>query len=244
MNTDKHSAGPSGDRQPISKQPEIGVSPRLLLLARHGTCGTTDLIGTTDAPLTDEGRKQAAALADVVASRKPARCFCSPLRRCLETASLALAGTQLRPEIDDDLREVDFGRWEGRSFEEIARTDPEAVNRLARFDRDFAFPGGESLREFLKRVRRATRRMSGCGEGPVLAFTHGGVIGAAICQVLGLHPRKYLLFPVEYASLARLQVFGNRGVLVGLNETGCGTGVPPVETHDRDGRATGVVEHL
>jgi len=195
-------------------------APRLLLLARHGTCGTTTFLGATDLPLSEEGRKQAAALAGVVASRKPARCFCSPLRRCLETASLALAGTQLRPEIDDDLREINFGRWEGRSFEEIARTEPEAVSRLACFDRAFAFPDGESIKAFRERVRRVVKRMSGCAEGPVLAFTHSGVITAAICQLLGLHPRNYLSFSIQHASLTRLLVFGSRGVLAGLNETG------------------------
>jgi len=196
------------------------TAPRLLLLARHGTCGTSTFLGATDVPLNEEGRKQAAALAGVVASRKPARCFCSPLRRCRETASLALAGTQLQPEIDDDLREINFGRWEGRRFEEIARTEPEAVSRLARFDRAFAFPDGESIKGFQERVSRAVKRMSACADGPVLAFTHSGVITAAICQLLRLNPRNYLSFSIQYASLTRLLVFGRRGVLAGLNETG------------------------
>jgi alpha-ribazole phosphatase len=194
--------------------------PRLLLLARHGACDSRGFLGSTDIALSPKGRDQAASLARLIAARKPARCFCSPLQRCRETAALALAGTPLKPEIDDDLREIGFGRWEGMSFEDIARAEPEAVERFAHLDHDFAFPDGEMFGAFLQRVARAVARMTACAEQPVLAFTHGGVIGAAICQLLALHPRQYVLFSIKHASLATLQVFGDRGVLAGLNEAG------------------------
>jgi len=221
MNADKRRRE---QREEVRVTPRASVvpetAPRLLLLARHGACGTNTFIGATDVPLSEEGRKQAAALAKVVALKKPLRCFCSPMLRCRETAALALAGTQLQPEIENELREINFGRWEGRRFEEIARTDPEAVNRLAKFDRDFAFPGGEAIGAFLARVKGAAKRMSASSEGPVLAFTHAGVITAAICLLLGLSPRKHLAFSTRYAALTSLLVFGNRGVLIGLNESG------------------------
>ncbi|MGD0094543.1 MAG: histidine phosphatase family protein, partial [Planctomycetota bacterium] len=200
------------------------ATPCLLLLARHATCGTSGFIGASDVSLSPEGRKQAAALARVVAAKKVARCFCSPMKRCLETAAAALAGTALKPEVDDDLREINFGRWEGLRFEEISRRDPEYVWRLAHFDRDFAFPEGEAVGTFLERVRRAVGRMAACPEQPVLAFTHAGVITAAICQLLGLYPWQYVLFQIQHASVTTLQVFGFRGVLAGLNERGEGLG--------------------
>jgi broad specificity phosphatase PhoE len=105
-------------------------------------------------------------------------------------------------------------------FDDIARVDPAGVRRFARFEADFAFPGGESVAGFMRRVRRAVGRMTACAEQPVLAFTHGGVITAAICHLLGLRPRQYVLFGIRHASLTALQVFGDRGVLVGLNQSG------------------------
>jgi broad specificity phosphatase PhoE len=142
------------------------------------------------------------------------------MQRCRETAALALEGMNLQPEVDDDLREINFGLWEGLSFEEVMRDYPMDAAILARFDRHFVFPQGEAISTFLARVQRAVERMLASSEGPILAFTHGGVITAAICQVLGLHPRKHLLFVTRHASLTSLLVFGKRGVLMGMNESG------------------------
>jgi broad specificity phosphatase PhoE len=66
-------------------------------------------------------------------------------------------------------------------------------------------------------VERAIARVS-AGDDAVLVVTHGGVIRAAICQLLGLSPRQYVLFDVRPASLATIQVGDGKGVLTGLNE--------------------------
>ncbi len=56
-----------------------------------------------------------------------------------------------------DLKEIDFGDWEGLSFQEIAAADPEHVLKWARFKPDFSFPGGESITHFLDRVGRIAK---------------------------------------------------------------------------------------
>jgi broad specificity phosphatase PhoE len=120
-------------------------------------------------------------------------------------------------KIDPDLREVDFGFWEGKTFDQIRISDPEAVNRWADFDSAFSFPGGEQLEDFLIRMQRAAASLASCPEDNVLAVTHAGVIRALLCHFLGLHPRQYVLFNVDYASLTILDLFGDKGVLKGLN---------------------------
>ncbi len=87
------------------------------------------------------------------------------------------------------------------------------MDRWAAFEFDFAFPGGESLAGFLERVRQSADRMAHDPADTVLAVTHGGAIRAIICHLLGLDPRNYVLFEVEYAAAVVLHLFDGRGVL-------------------------------
>jgi len=189
-----------------------------LLLVRHGDTGPQyrgRFVGRTDVPLSERGERQAATLASVVHGLGTTRCFCSPLMRAVRTAGLAC----LKAVVWDDLREVDFGRWEGRTFEEVQAADPELVARWAEWPADFAFPGGERIGDFLARVRQAADRMASDPAEVVVAVTHGGVIRAMACHLLGLDARQYVLFNVEPASVTRVDLFDGKGVLAGLNDT-------------------------
>ena len=150
-----------------------------------------------------------------------AHILCSPLLRTRETAGIALgAGRDLHH--DDDLREIDFGRWEGMSFAEIAAADPAAVDRWAALDEDFAFPGGEGIGAFRERIGAAAGRIAADPAGTVVAITHGGVIRLLICRFLGLDYRHYLLFDVRPASISEIRIEGGRGVLTRLNDAPSG----------------------
>ena len=146
---------------------------------------------------------------------QPERCYCSPLKRCLETCRFA---GMFEFEVKPDLGEIDFGHWEGMTFDEIRQSDPIAVNQWSEFSSDFSFPGGDRLEDFLMRVRRVADFLAARPERTILAVTHAGVIRALICHYLGLHPRQYVLFDVGYASLTTLDLFDDRGVLTGLNQ--------------------------
>jgi len=188
-----------------------------LLLVRHARVVADRvgrLIGATDLPLDDFGRRQCCGLAARVAELVPGRCYSSPKQRCAETAQVVAGNLAIAP--DDDLREIAFGRWEERSFEEIRQTDPDLVARWAAFAPDFAFPGGEGLAGFLRRVHAAADRLIAEPAETVLAVTHGGVIRAMICHLLRLDPRQYVLFHVGYAALAVIDLDDGRGVLTAL----------------------------
>ncbi|MGJ0507215.1 MAG: histidine phosphatase family protein [Methylocystis sp.] len=101
----------------------------LLILARHGNTfepGQQAVwVGArSDLPLTSKGREQAAALGRALlhAGLAPARTITGPLRRTRETASIAIAeagGSPEQIEIDERLREIDYGAWEGKSSDDI-----------------------------------------------------------------------------------------------------------------------------
>lgn len=192
-----------------------------LILIRHGDLGEGcrgRYVGRTDAPLSPGGRRQAAALAEELGrTGKGARILCSPLLRARETAAIAL-GTDGPLIIDDDLREIDFGRWESLSFAEIAASDPASVEKWADLDDDFTFPGGEEIGAFRKRIGAAAGRIAGDPAGIVVAVTHGGVIRHLICLFLGLDYRHYLHFDVQPGSVSEIAIEGGKGVLTRLND--------------------------
>jgi broad specificity phosphatase PhoE len=141
------------------------------------------------------------------------------MRRVRET--VGHAGLDLVCRDDVDLREIDFGNWEALSFAEISRNFPDAVERWTRLESDFRFPQGEAYADFLQRIQRAAEgiaRTAAAQTGPVAVFAHGGVIRALICLWLGLPARHYLLFEIEPASVSAVRLFGDRGVLMRLND--------------------------
>lgn len=189
-----------------------------LILVRHGEVDGSQvgrLLGRTDAPLSDVGRRQAAAVREALGDLSGAKVVCSPLARARETAEIILAG---RPdlEIDPDVREFDFGTWEGLSYAEVEKADPEGVRAWHEFADGFAFPGGESLADFGERIGRAAAGLASADANTVVCVAHGGVIRALICRFLGLPLRDYLLFEIATGSVTSLRIWGERGVLTGL----------------------------
>ncbi len=123
--------------------------------------------------------------------------------------------------VDPDLREIDFGRWEGMAFEEIQKAFPEEIRRDGLSSTpNFAFPGGEKIGDFQGRIIGAAERLVTNPADTILVCTHGGVIRLLICHFLGLQPWQYILFKVKHASLTTIELFDGSGILSGLNETG------------------------
>lgn len=193
-----------------------------LLLMRHASLPrefSGRLNGQADIPIRPDYRSEIDAVIPLLRNCKPNAIVTSPLSR----ASLCAAyiGEQLGVscENDDDLREVDFGAWDGKTYAEIEALDSDNAQRFRQWDPSFAFPAGESIQCFIARVTRAIRRLCASDHATILAVSHGGVIRQAICHLLGLSPRQYLLFDVHCAKLASLDVFGDRGVLTSLNQS-------------------------
>lgn len=133
----------------VSGHPALHAGPRLWLV-RHGeTEWSRDLrhTGRTDLPLTDHGREQAASLREPLSDVAFRAVLVSPLQRARETAGLALPDAE--PVIVDDLRERDYGAFEGITTEEIRRDVPGWTS----WTHDV--PDGESLADVGSRCDRA-----------------------------------------------------------------------------------------
>ncbi len=192
-----------------------------LLLVRHADVGRAyhgRLVGSADVPATRAGLAELKRLVPLLREQRPDVCLVSPCLRARQSLAVLDAGLRLsRPAcIEPLLREIDFGRYELRRFDELAAIDPDLVRRWQ--DRDFAFPGGESLRDFQQRVSALLAWLEESSLETVLCVTHGGVIRQLLCSLLGLDPMNYLLFSPRYACLTRIEhLAGGRGVLTGFN---------------------------
>jgi alpha-ribazole phosphatase len=196
------------------------VTERLFLM-RHGEAEGGRygvLLGTTDVPLSATGRAQCRLMKGAIPAGDRTRFACSPQARARETAEIVMAGRDATLEIDTDLREIDFGDWEGRTYTDVEREYPALAKAWSEFRPDFAFPGGESLRDFASRIERAAAHLAAADGETVVAFTHGGVIRALLCHFLGISQRDYLLFDIGLASVSSLRLWDGRGVLTGLRQ--------------------------
>ncbi len=194
-----------------------------LLLLRHGDVGEEykdKYIGSTNASISERGHQQVRTIGPWLRSQNIDCCYCSPMKRCKETAAIILEQTGVDYKVDPDLREIDFGQWEGLAFGDIAQKFPDEVKRWSEFDMDFTFPGGERIGDCVGRIVGIADRLTEDPADTVLVCTHGGIIRLLICYFLGLEPWQYILFRVERASVTTIELFGGAGLLCGLNETG------------------------
>lgn len=201
----------------------VGAPTRFLLL-RHGQ---TELSvhrrysGRGNPPLTELGRQQAAAAAAYVGGIEGiSAVISSPLQRALDTAKAAADALGLRVTVDDDLIETDFGDWEGLTFGEAAKRDPELHGRWLG-DTSVAPPGGESFDTVTHRIRRARNRIiAEHGATTVLVVSHVTPIKTILRQALDAGPGILYRLHLDLASLSIAEFFGDGGSAVRLvNQT-------------------------
>ena len=190
-----------------------------LYLLRHGSLGQSNkYIGKTDLLLTEQGIEEINKVASTLRTIAFQKVFCSPLSRCRQ--SLDLLNLPAPSDYVDDLREIDFGRWEGKDFSEISRSDEENVRMWATSPETFCFPEGESIQAFRKRIEEFYHAISDADEEKILIVSHGGVIRHLLCFLLNLSPDKYLMFSVQTGTFSVVEIYTNGGILTGFNLRG------------------------
>jgi len=155
------------------------MPPTRILLARHGETDWNRLgrwQGQADPPLNDDGRRQAAALAQKLAGDGIAAIYSSDLRRASETAVAIGARLGLEVVLDRGLREIDVGSWSGLTRDEVEAQFPEG---FARWQGGEIGHDGETSEELTERVVETVQRIAAAHEGrTVVVVTHGGSIRA------------------------------------------------------------------
>jgi ribonuclease H / adenosylcobalamin/alpha-ribazole phosphatase len=188
------------------------TEPTTTILLRHGDTRLSPehrFSGQNDVPLSASGTRQARAAACRLAAGGPIDAVVSsPLRRAVDTAAIAAAELGLTTAIDDDLRETDFGEWEGFTLAEVQQRWPEAV-ALWRHDPEQPPPGGESFADVQQRVNRACERVLRDHSGQtVLVVSHISPIKILLCRALGVPLGTVYRLYLGSACISRIQWHG------------------------------------
>ncbi len=166
-----------------------------LFLVRHGatTLSAEDrFAGSTDVPLSEEGRRQAAALAERLRPDPIAAVYCSPMRRTIETASILAEPHRVDPVTRPGLREIDHGRWEGLTRQDV---ETRYHDEYLRWEEDpfiVAPTGGECGVDVMARALPVIRAIVEAHEGQqILVVSHKATIRLVISSLLGFDARGY-----------------------------------------------------
>lgn len=169
---------------------------RRLVMLRHGQTewnATNRMQGQLDPELSELGRDQAVAVAEVLAKRHPLLVVSSDLRRAYDTAVVLTERTGSPLVVDERLRETHLGDWQGMTHVEVDDVAPGA--RIAwRNDATWAPPGGESRVDVARRsvllIAELVDSQPDWGtdepEKPAVLVAHGGLIAALTARLLGL----------------------------------------------------------
>jgi broad specificity phosphatase PhoE len=177
------------------------VTTRLVLIGHAPTAATRAAAFPVDEPLDEQGLADATAAAGAL--RRVAAAYCSPARRCRQTA----AALGLDPRIDADLRDGDVGRWAGRTLTDVEESEPDAIAAWLT-DPAVAPHGGESVDEVLARARGWLRALPAV-TGTVVAVTHPAVVRAVVIDAIAATAASF--WRIDVAPLEQTILTGGRG---------------------------------
>ncbi len=154
----------------------------LFYVTRHGQT-EWNLVGRAqghlNSPLTDLGKRQAAKLGERLKDKKIDAAYCSSTGRTLQTAQIVLGDRAIEIVQRDQLRELNFGDWEGMSWQDIEQANPEQLYNLWKDPANYQPVNGEKILELVERITCEFKRIAEKHKGEtVFVAVHGGVVKA------------------------------------------------------------------
>jgi alpha-ribazole phosphatase/probable phosphoglycerate mutase len=201
----------------------VGDDMTRFVFVRHGSASNVAgrCIGHTNAPLSQEG---AAAIRELFRNAaesydRNTRIISSDLLRAVESAQIISTMTGLPLELDARLREMNFGRWDGRSWSEIERDDAKILHAWMERWSETTTPDGEGARTVLERAIDwindvATPNNHG---RQIITVSHAGWIRAAVTHLTKRDIARMFEIPVDHAHATIIDVATSGNALVASN---------------------------
>jgi broad specificity phosphatase PhoE len=194
-----------------------------ILLIRHGRVAwnaKSAYTGWTDIPLDDRGLREAALTAERLKSVDISAVYSSDLSRARETARIIACPHDLRVEIEPDLKEINYGQWEGLGAAEIKSKFGEAVFKSWSDDpENVRIPGGETFGELRDRTAPAVDRIVAIHSSKTVAVVaHKSTNRVLICNWLGLGVNAYKRIEQDNSAINSAIFRGNRVVVETVND--------------------------
>ncbi|BCV23980.1 MAG TPA: histidine phosphatase family protein [Firmicutes bacterium] len=195
-----------------------------VFLIRHGETEynrSARIQGQLDVELSGKGRRQAQLLGRRLAHEEIAALYASDLKRARETAEMICreAGLSITG-FREDLREIKFGRWQGHTMAEVEELYPADVAFWRADISRHAPPGGESYAAMRERGWRAVTELAAAHPGATVAVvSHGGIVKAVLCTVLGIDLAERRRVVVDNASLSIIELTSEGWRVQTMNDT-------------------------
>ncbi len=194
-----------------------------VLLIRHGeTVWNAEMKfqGHRDVPLSDNGIKQAKALAERLNKQEISAVYSSDLGRAIQTAGEIALSRGMEVKALPGLREINFGRWEGMTFKEIKKDYPVLLKKWWENPLSTRLPDGECLSDLVDRVTGELKQIiSSHANQQVAVVCHGGPIRALVATVLGMDLNQNWRIRQDNAALNIIDFpEWEKGILVLLND--------------------------
>jgi len=195
---------------------------REIILVRHGETVWNQeqrYQGQQDIPLSPRGEAQAARLRERFRHYPLETVYSSDLGRAQQTAAIIAEPHNLPVTAAPELREANFGAWEGLKFSEARDIDRDFFDQWLADPASVAFPRGESYGEVKERSYQFIQSLAGQSDGSVLAASHGGTIRAVVSAVLDLPLDRIWRLSMDNASVTIIRFYDGRPVLKVFNDT-------------------------
>ncbi len=181
-----------------------------ILLIRHGQTNWNKngkIQGSCDIELNDEGVLQAEELSRNILQKEYSisKIFSSPQKRAIQTAEILSAAANVKYVLVDDLKEINFGDWEGLTWKEIIDRYPMEYNNWYINRRNTKPPKGESYQDMLQRVLNSIRKIvSEDYSNTIIIVTHSAVIMCIQCYLTNTPFVEMMKFKTENTSITEI----------------------------------------
>jgi alpha-ribazole phosphatase len=200
--------------------PPRGDGTTRLILLRHGEPDETvhgRCYGRLDPGLSHLGREQMRQAWVLLKHESPSAIYSSPSRRAVESTAVRSIDTPAAA-LDERLREIDFGAFEGLTYDEIATRYAQTYAQWMTRPTEVVFPAGESFATMSARVRETLEQIRRRHAGEtVVTVSHAGVNRVALAQALDLDPRRIFRLAQAHACVNVIDYAGDESVVLVMN---------------------------
>ena len=200
-----------------------GVTKRLILVrhgepvaAAHGRC-----YGKLDVGLSADGKRQIEQTREFLQNFELAAVYVSPRQRAVESAKIIARDKQISFVISENLAEIDFGDFEGKTYAELEIEFPAIFKKWMETPTEVEFPNGESFTQMQTRVLRETEKILQNHDRETIAFvSHGGVNRIILAHFLKIPNAAVFRFAQDYANANVIDFYDDFPLIKILNHGG------------------------
>ncbi len=193
-----------------------------IILARHGETewNVAEIFrGQIDIDLNETGVKQAELLSGYLSTSAIAAVYSSPLKRALKTAEIIAQPHKIKVDVEPDLIDFNFGKWQGLSHQEVKEKYRDLYATWITHPEQVRMPDGEALEDVSKRVIRVRNKVIENHRGTVVIVGHRVVNKVMICTLLGLDNSHFWKIRQDTCGISIFSYLNEQFILTKHNDT-------------------------